>query len=161
LVGPLRLDGVLELVYLVVEVVDECEVALGDLIDKAVRHHPGRVVRFDALFDEVDITGGMCAGRRLPDREERVVGEHDVDLLVVDGVLVALRDGDEEHAEDVVAVPLECRPWLVLVLWLCEELREGGLLELLRCLCPELVGARVEQVDPNCGHRGRIRRGPK
>ena len=48
--GGLRLDLVLELVDLVVERVDEVEVALGDLVDEAVGEHPGRVVGLDALL---------------------------------------------------------------------------------------------------------------
>ena len=72
--------------------------------------------------------------------------------------LVAYGDGDEEDTEDVVAVPPERRARFVLVLRRREELLECGLLELLRCLRAQLVGARVEQVDPRCGHLARIRR---
>ena len=39
----LRLDPVLELVDLRVDVVDEIEIALGDVVDEPVRDHPGRV----------------------------------------------------------------------------------------------------------------------
>ena len=55
LVGGLRLDEILELVDLVVEVVDEVEVALGDLVDQPVREHPGGVVGLRALLDGVDV----------------------------------------------------------------------------------------------------------
>ena len=56
------------------------------------------------------LRGGLAHG------EERVVREDDVDLLVVDAVLLALGDGDEEDAEDVVAMPLQRRPRIVRVL---------------------------------------------
>ena len=39
--GRARLDPVLELVDLLVEVVDQIEVSLGNVVDKAVRHHAG------------------------------------------------------------------------------------------------------------------------
>ena len=47
----LRVDEILELVDLGVHVVDEIEIALGDVVDDAVRDHPGRVRGLDGLAD--------------------------------------------------------------------------------------------------------------
>ena len=82
------------------------------------------------------------------------MGEDEVDLLVIDAVLLGHGDGDEEDAEDIVAVSLEGGSRLILVLRWREQPFERGLLELTRSLRAQLLGTRVEQVDPGRGHRG-------
>jgi len=80
------------------------------------------------------------------------VRDHEVDLLIEDVVLVGHRHGDEEDAEDVVAVSLERRSRLVLVLGRRKQALDRRVLELLRRLVAHLLGARIEEVDPRCGH---------
>ena len=82
----------------------------------------------------------------------------DVDLLVVDAVFRRDGDRDEEDAEDVVAVRLQRRPRLVVMLRRPQEQLERRVLHLGRELCAQLVLARIEQVDP-LGHAAEVRRG--
>ena len=86
------------------------------------------------------------------------MGEHDADLLVVDRVLLGHRSRQQEDAEDVVAVALERRSWLVVVVRMRDERLDRSVLELARRLLAQLLFARVQQVDPLRGHRPRIRR---
>ena len=62
--GRCRLDTVLELVYLRVEVVDEVEVALCDVVDEPVQHH-SRAVVGSARFACGPWVVGLLARRRL------------------------------------------------------------------------------------------------
>jgi hypothetical protein len=71
-----------------------------------------------------------------------------VDLLVVDAVLLGHGDGDEQDAEDVVAVALQRGSRLVLMLRRREQPFKCCLLEVLRGFRAELLRSRVEQVDP-------------
>ena len=106
------LDGVLELVDLAVERVDEVEVVLGDVVDEPVEHHPGVVVGM-ARFARRPRIVGVLVRRRLADAQQNVVRHDDVDLLVEDAIVLGDGDRDEEDAEDVVAVRLQGRPRLV------------------------------------------------
>ena len=161
LLGRQVLDLVLELVDLGVQVVDQVEIALGDVVDDAIGDHSRFVFGPHGLSGGRRVVRGPSAGRRLAHGHDRVVREHQVDLLVVDAVFFGNRDGDQEDAEDVVAVSLERRPRLVFVLRHRFEQIERGLLEILWRGCPELVTARVEQVDPvRLCHAPRLARDP-
>src|SRR5205085_11619719 len=68
-------------------------------------------------------------------------------------VLLRDRDGDEEDAEDVVAVALELRSRLVVVLRRLHELLDRGRVKFLGRLRPQLLLAWIEEIDPPCrGH---------
>ena len=98
--GP-RLDVLLELVDLVVQVVDQVEPALGDLVDQAEE----RTCRPAPCGLHAPFGPASCrtvlVRRRLRHRQQLLGGEDEVDLLVVDGVLGRDRHGDDEDAEDV------------------------------------------------------------
>ena len=126
---------------------------LRDVVDEPVQHHAAVVVRAASLAHGARIVG-MLAGRRLADAEEDIVGHDDVDLLIEDAILVGDGDGNQEHAEDVVAVRLEGGTRLVGEERRREQKLERRLLHSLRQLRAELVGRRIDQVDP-LGHRGR------
>ncbi len=147
-----RLDNVLELVDLPVERVDEVEIVLRDVVDQAVEHHPGVVVRPARLTHGARVVR-MLAGRRLAHAQQDVVRHDDVDLLVEDTVFVRYRHRDEEDPEEVVPVSLQRRPGLVGVAGGREQKLERRLLDLPRQLCPQLVRRRIDQIDP-FGHRG-------
>ncbi len=152
LLGSLLLDLVVELVDLRIDVVDDVEVRLGDGVDEAVRDHARRVRVVDGLPQRSEVVGLAAVGRRLPHRQDRVVGDHDVDLLVVDAVLLGNRAGEQEDAEDVVAVALHRRPRLVVVPRVSQDQLERRFLELPRRLRSKLVLIGIEEVDPGRGH---------
>jgi hypothetical protein len=54
---------------------------------------------------------------------------------------------------------LDRRPWLVLVLRRREQALDRRLLEHLRHLLAQLLGRRVKEVNPGCGHVAAFRRG--
>ena len=91
---------------------------------------------------------GRAALRRLANGDEPLARHHQVDLLVEDGVLLGDGDGDEEDAEDVVAVGFELRPRLVLMLSRRAELLHRPVVDIRRQNLLELVPRRLEQVDP-------------
>ena len=78
------LDVILELVDLVVQIVDQVEVALGDLVDEAEREHADVLLRPACLLGRLRVER-LLVGRRLRDRHEPVGGQDEVDLLVEDG----------------------------------------------------------------------------
>ena len=85
--------------------------------------------------------------------------DHEADLLVVDLVLVGRRAGEQEDAEDVVAVALERRPRLVVVLGPVERAARSPISSSSRgALRAQLLVGRIEQVDPVRGHTAAIRR---
>jgi hypothetical protein len=114
------LDALFDLVDLLVQVVDQVEVALGDVVEEAVGDHARRVGRLHRPLHRLDVVR-RAPVRRLPHRQQRVACEDDVDLLVEDLVALVQDDGGEEDAEDVVAVSLHRGTGLVLVLRLLEE----------------------------------------
>ena len=154
----LSLDLVLELVDLRVDVVDEIEVALGDVVDEPVGEHPRRVRLSHRRLHNFEVVRWSSAGRCLPHRDERVRRDHEPDLLVVDGVLFGDSLREKKDAEDVPAVPTKRGTRLVVMLRRLEEQLDRRLLELARALRAELVGGRVEEIDPLRGHLPRIRR---
>ena len=95
-------------------VVDQVEVALGDLVDEAEQVHADGLVRAARVLGRLRVER-LLAGRRLRDRHELLGREDEVDLLVVDAILVGNGDRDEQHADDVVAVRLDPRARLVVV----------------------------------------------
>ena len=72
-------------------------------------------------------------------------------------VLVVENDRREKDTEDVIAVPLQGRARLVLVLRLFEQEVEGAFFELARSSRAQFFGSWVEQVDPVHGHCREIR----
>ena len=114
LAGPV-LDPVLELVDLGVEQVDDAEVPLRDLVDEVVRDHArgGASVCVACLLERCEVEG-LLARRRLPHRDRHLGREHEIDLLVEDAILLGHGDRGEQHAEDVVAVRLDRRPWVLV-----------------------------------------------
>ena len=140
---------VVEIVDLVVEGIDQIEVVLGDLVHEVVRHH-SRIVDVAALAGLVDgrRVEGLVALRGLAHGQHEVARQDDVDLLVEDLVLARHGNGDEEDAEDVVAVPLEGRPGLVLVLRGCQQPIEGARVQPLRHLLAELGCVGIDEIDP-------------
>ncbi len=106
---------ILELVDLVVHVVDEVEVALGDLVDQVIGEHPGPLLGL-AGVDCGPRVERLLAGRGLRDGDEPGLGEDEVDLLEEDPVLLGLRDREQEDADDIGVVRVDPRTWLVPVL---------------------------------------------
>ena len=96
-------DHVLEFVDLVIEVVDQIEVALRDRVDEVVDEHAHLLMRPAGLLRGFRVER-LLARRRLGDRHEGVLGRDEVDLLVVDAVLLGHRDGEQEDSEHVIAV---------------------------------------------------------
>ena len=145
--GRAARDVFLELVDLVVEVVDEVEVALGDLVDQVIDEHPDALVGSARVLRRLRVER-LLARRRLRDRDELLARRDEVDLLVVDAILVGDGDGEEEDAEDVVAVRLDPRPRLVVVHVRREQRFERGRVNAPgRCLrSSSSVGST--QVDP-------------
>ena len=78
----------------------------------------------------------------------------DVDLLVEHSVFLGHGDRDEEDAEDVVAVRLQCWTRLVLMTGRRDEQLKCRLLDRPWQLRANLVRGRIDQVDP-LGHNGR------
>src|SRR5262245_27974687 len=103
----------------------------------------------------------MPARGRLSHREDRLARQDEADLLVVDDVRLRHCACQQEDPEDVVAVPAERRPRLVLVLGRGEQELERALLELAWRARTQLLGARIEEIDPVRGHTaaGSTRRG--
>ena len=147
----LRLDQVLELVDLLVDLVDQVQILLCDLVDDPVGDHPGLVRLLDRPPDRPDVEWRAVA-RRLAHGQDRLVGDHEVDLGIED--LAALLDvlGTEEDPEDVAAVAPERRTRLVLVDGRAQQQLEGALLERPRRLLPQLLFTGVDQVDPDRSH---------
>jgi hypothetical protein len=153
LLGRPVLDVVVELVDLVVQSVDQIEVVLGDLVHEVVRDHSGVV---DSATRASLVDAGrverLSTVRRLARGQHELARQDQVDLLVVDAVFVPHRDRNEEDAEDVVAVTLEGRPRLVLVLCRREQPVEGTRMEPLRRLLAQLCFVGIDEVDPPGRH---------
>ena len=126
-----RLDPLLELVDLVVQCIDQIEEVLGDLVDDAVDDHAGAVVGFPLVrqLSGAEVAG-VAALRGLAYRHDALPGRDDVDLLVEDAVLLADRDRQQEHTEDVAIVTFEPGPRLVVVSGRLEQLFERALVDL-------------------------------
>ena len=139
-------DEILELVDLVVEAVDQVEVALGDLVDEVVDEHADVFVRLARLLRRSRVER-LLARRRLRDRDELLRRHDEVDLLVVEAILARDRDREQEDAEDVVAVRLDARPRLVVVDVRREQRRER---RRLRCRPAGALAA-----PPRSDRRGR------
>jgi hypothetical protein len=118
-----------------------------------VDDHAGILVRSGRVANVARVIRPAALGRRLPHRDEGTLGEYEVELRVVDEILVGDRDRDEEDAEDVVAVALQLRARLVTVLRRRQQLREGGCVDALGKVLPDLVLRRVEEIDPAVGRR--------
>ena len=86
------------------------------------------------------------------------MGDHEPDLLVVHGVLIGDRLGEEEDSEDVAAVAAKRGARFVVVFRFFEQKLDRRLFEVARALRAKLVCSRVEKVDPLRGHLPRIRR---
>src|SRR4029077_13183700 len=86
--------------------------------------------------------------RSLANRKEALTRSDQVDFLVVDAILVRYEHGDEKHPEDVVTVTFELWPRLVIVPCGCQQLLERAGVDVLRQVPSQLLGRRVEQVDP-------------
>ena len=157
--GAPLLDMVFDLVDLGVQLVDQVEVALGDLVDEAVEVHADRVVRPACVLGRPRVER-LFARRGLRHGDELLRRQDEIDLLVVDAVLFRHRDRDQEHANDVVAVRLD--PWARLVV--VDERREQELerrrVELVGEVRSQRVCGGVDQVDParSLGHRARPQR---
>ena len=145
--GRLVGNPVLELVDLLVEVVDQVEVALGHLIDEVVDVHADLLVLLAGALR----LGGverMLVRRRLDDGDEALVRRDEVDLLVVDPVLRGDRDREQEDPEDVVVVRFDPRARLVRVHVRREQRGECRLRESLREVADELLFVRVDELEP-------------
>jgi hypothetical protein len=150
-------DAVLELVDLVVECVEEVEIALRDVVDEVVDVHADLFVVAAREFRRLRIE--RCLTRRcLRHGNERVERRDEVDLLVVQPVFVRYGDGEQEHAEDVIVVRLDLRPWLIVVHMRREQHVERDLVHVLGQHAIEIACARVDQVDP-LGHAAEATRG--
>src|SRR5262249_4319125 len=86
--------------------------------------------------------------RRLPDRDDTFTGRNEVDFLVEDPILLADGDRYQEDAVDVVVVALQPWPRLVIVARGLEQLFERRRVNLRRQPLPQLLFARVEEIDP-------------
>ena len=111
LLGGPRVDAFFELVDLLVDRVEQVDVALSDVVDEKEGDHARRLLvleRFTELADVARVERGALAGR-LANRDDPLAAEDEVDLLVVDDVLLGHGDRGEQEAEDVVAVALDAR----------------------------------------------------
>ena len=142
-----RGNHVLELVDLVVEVVDQIEVALGDLVDEVVDVHADVLVGAARFLRRPRVERPL-SGRRLRDRDEDVGRRDQVDLLVVDPVFVLDCDRDQEDAEYVGAVRLQSRSGLVVLSVRGEQRRQRRGVDVRREVRLELVPRGVDQIDP-------------
>ena len=149
------LDVVFEIVDLLVEGVDQIQVALGDVVDEVVDDLRRRILLAAGFARGARIVGRPVAGG-LAHREEQLPREDEVDLLVEDLVLLGDGDRHEQDAEDVVAVRLELGPRLVVVTDRLLELLACAVMNVGRKMLLELCRRRVEQIDPGLGtHAGR------
>src|SRR5262245_6961300 len=146
-----RVDAHLELLHLVIEVVQQVDVALGDVVDQQVGDHPRRVLvgnRVARVADVARVVRWPPAGR-LADRDDSVAAEDEVDLLVVDDVLLGYRNGGEQQAEDVVAVALDAGARHTTVrVCRAHELAPGVGAHLVRDVLAQLLLGRVEEIGP-------------
>ncbi len=140
-------DQVLEVVDLVVEAVDEIEVALRDRVDEVVDEHPDVLVRPTGFLRRLRVER-LLAGRRLRDRDEPLGRRDHVDLLVVDAVFSRDDDREQEDAEDVVAVRLDPRARFVVVDVRGEQRGARRGVDVLRQLCLQFLFGRIDEVDP-------------
>ena len=113
LLGRPRVDALLELVDLLVDRVEQVDVALGDVVDEVDRRScPGGSSCSMRVADVARCGSGRTARRSpgvLRTVTIRSAAEDEVDLLVVDDVLLGHGDRDEQEAEDVVAVAPDAR----------------------------------------------------
>jgi hypothetical protein len=144
-----RLDGdqIFQLVDLIVERVDQIEVALGDLVDQVVDEHADVVVNAACVLRRRRVER-LLARRRLRDRHQPRFGRDEVDLLVKEPVLARHLDRDEENAEDIVTVGLDARTRLVVVDVRREQRPERRGADARRQLLAQRILRRVDQVDP-------------
>ena len=145
--GRLVGDAVLELVDLLVEVVDQVEVALRHLVDEVVDVHADLLVRLAGELGLARVEG-MLARRRLHDRDELLVRRDEVDLLVVDAILFGDGDRQQEDPEDVVVVRLDPRARLVGVHVRREQRCERRRVDRVRQVAHQLLLARVDELEP-------------
>ena len=158
--GAFFRDEVLELVDLVVEGVDHVEVPLGHLVDQVVDVHPDVSSWAATRFLRRRGIERLLARRRLRDRHECVHRRDEVDLLVVEAILGGHLDREQQDPEDVVAVRLDPRAWLVVVLVRClEQRRERRRVHVLGQRISQLGRRGVDQIDP-LGHARRLRPSP-
>ena len=116
LLGRPLVDVLLQLVDLLVDVVEQVEVPLGDLVDEVVGDHPGWHLVTMHVAELPDAAGveRLLGARRLAHGDDPVAGENEIDLLVEDAVFLRQGNGHERQAEDVVAVALDGRPDVAL-----------------------------------------------
>ncbi len=148
-------DVLLDLLDLLVDGVEDLEVALRDLVDEEVRDHAGRDVTFH-VADALDRrrVERPPVDRRLAHREDPVVRQHEAELLVVDAVLLRHGDRGDEVTEDVVAVAFDHGSGR-LVGRGCGELGHRARMQVGRRALQQLVLRRIEEVDPVVAcHRG-------
>jgi hypothetical protein len=146
--GP-AFDALFELVDLFVQRIDQIEEVVGDQIDDVVDDHARALVGLlaDRLVYRVKVAGLAALGC-LADRYDTVPGRDDVDLLVVDPVLLADCDRQQEDSEEVVVVTFEPRPRLVVVHGRLEQLFERALVDLGGECLRHLPFSGVEEIDP-------------
>ena len=154
LLGRPLVDVLLQLVDLLVDVVEQVEVPLGDLVDEVVRDHPrGQLAAMDVaeLLDAAGVER-LLGARSLADGDDPVAGENEIDLLVEDAVFFRQGNGHEGQAEDVVAVALDGGPQVAL-----RRSRAAGAPAARRHECrPE----RASAARPRQGRVGRSRLSP-
>ena len=120
--------------------------------------HPDVLVRAAGLLRRRRVER-LLARRRLRHRHRHVHRRDEVDLLVVQAVFGRHLDGKQQDAEHVVAVRLDSRSRLVVVLMRREERFERRRVDVRGQRVAELGRLRVDQVDP-LGHIRRLRPSP-
>ena len=145
--GP-RLDLVFELVDVVVELVHEGQVALGDLVVQAVHAHTRHVA--SRCRGGADVVEGEGRGvrQRLAHSDEPLSGRQQVDLVVDHPVLGLEVFGRDQHPEEVVAVRLQAGAGLVVMVGRGQQPLEGAGVDLAGHGRPNGGNVRVQQVDP-------------
>jgi hypothetical protein len=151
LLGRPGVDPLLELLDLVVERVQQVEVALRDVVDQEVGDRPRRVLVGNrvACVGDVARVERLPAAGRLADRDDSVAAEDEIDLLVIDDILFGHRDCCEQHAEDVVPVALDARPRHAAVrVGRPHQFTPGVRAQLVRDVLAQLLLVRVEEIGP-------------
>ncbi len=121
---------------------------------------PDVLVRLARLLRRLRVER-LLSGGRLRDGDERVAGDDEVDLLVVEPVLRRHLDRQQQDPEHVIAVRLDARARLVVVDVRLEERGDRGRVDALRKVRAQLVFGRVDEVDPlraSLGHTTRLAR---